>query len=68
VEKVSIGENIKRIRTDRKMSQTELAKEICVSQPMICQLERGTKVPTLPLGKAIADVLGCSIDDLLGSG
>lgn len=65
---MSIGENIKRIRTDRKMNQTELAKEVCVSQSMICQLERGTKVPTLPLGKAIADALGCSIDDLLGSG
>lgn len=33
---------------------------------MLCQIERGTKVPSLPLGKEIADALGCGVEDLLG--
>lgn len=64
---MSIGETIRSIRTSRNLTQAEVAEAVCVSQSMLCQIERGTKVPTLPLGKAIADVLGCSIDDLLGS-
>lgn len=65
---MSIGETIKEIRTDRKLSQAELAKAICVTQSMLCQIERGTKIPSLPLAKEIADVLECGIEDLLGSG
>ena len=63
---MSIGETIKTIRTDRNLSQVELAEAIHVSQSMLCQIERGTKVPTLPLSKEIAEALGCKIEDLLG--
>lgn len=47
------------------MKQAELAREVQASQAMICQIERGTKLPSLPLGAAIAAALGCSAEDLL---
>ena len=49
------------------MTQKQLAEKVFVDQSMICQIERGTKTPSLPLGKEIADALGCNVDDLLKS-
>lgn len=63
---MSIGEAIKNLRLSAGLSQTGLASKVNVSAPMITMIERGTKVPSLPLSKAIADALGCSIVDLLG--
>lgn len=62
---MSIGKNIARLREASDIRQTELAKAVNVSQSLICQIERGTKVPSLPLAKQIADCLGCDINDLL---
>ena len=47
---MSIGENIKSRRKALNMQQGDLAKAVGVSQAMICQIERGTKVPSMPLG------------------
>ena len=62
---VSIGENIKKKRKEKGMTQAELAEKINVTHSMISQLERGTKVPTMLLGAEIAKVLGCGIQELL---
>lgn len=62
---MSLGENIKAKRRGKGLSQEELAERVLVSAPMICQIERGTRNPSLQLGKAIADVLGCTVDELL---
>lgn len=62
---MSIGINIKEKRVERNMTQTELAEKVNVNQSMICQIERGTKVPSLPLGQEIAQALGCDIKNLL---
>lgn len=62
---MSLGENIKAKRRGKGLSQEELAGRVLVSAPMICQIERGTRNPSLQLGKAIADVLGCTVDELL---
>ena len=62
---MSIGENIKEKRTAMSMTQKELAVKVNVDQSMICQIERGTKAPTLPLAKDIAEILKCSLDDLI---
>lgn len=61
---MSIGENIKRLRIARGMTQDELAQRVGVSAPMISQIERGTKAVTLQLGKQIADTFMCTVDDL----
>ena len=60
-----IAENVKRFREEKGMTQAALAKAVKVSQAMSAQVERGTRTLTLPLAKAIVDVLGCGLDDLL---
>ena len=61
---MNIGENVKRIRTEKEMSQLDLADAIGVTQPMISMIERGTKAPSMQLGKQIADALDVSVDKL----
>lgn len=60
-----IGENIRKQRRKIGMTSTDLAKSVQVSQPMISQIERGTKTVSLPLAAEIARVLGCEIQELL---
>lgn len=62
---MSIGSNIKARRLEQKMTQKELAERVMVDQSMICQIERGTKMPTLPLSLEIADVLSCDVKDFV---
>jgi transcriptional regulator with XRE-family HTH domain len=61
---MSIGENIKRIREDKAMSQDSLAKEVGVTQSYIAKIENGLKIPSMAAGKTIAKVLGCTMDEL----
>ena len=63
---MTIGENIRKRREEIGMKSTELAKSVQVSQPMISQIERGTKTVSLPLAAEIARVLDCEVQDLLG--
>ena len=62
---MNIGENLKRLRVQRNMTQADIAKAVNASQSMIAQVERGTKTLTLPLAKTIVDALDCKLDDLL---
>ncbi len=68
MEKVTIGVNIRDIRKRKGLSQVELSKKVNVTQSMLCQIERGTKVPSLPLSVDIAAVLDCTLDDILEGG
>lgn len=61
---MSIGENIRRLREGQNLCQEELADMLGVSRPMISQIERGTKIPSLLLGRDIAETLHCSLYDL----
>lgn len=63
---MSIGECIKEKRIAFGYSQDGLAKIIGIGQPMMAQIERGTKVPNMLLGKSIAQALECKIEDLYG--
>lgn len=62
---MSVGENMKRLRLGCDMTQKNLAELVGVDQSMICQIERGTKIPTILLAKTIAEALNCSILDFL---
>lgn len=62
---MSIGENIKEMRQRNSWTQEELAEKIGIKQSMVAQIERGTKTLTVPLGKEIAKVFGCTLDDLI---
>lgn len=61
---MSIGANLKRLRTEKGMSQEELASSVNVAQSMIAQIERGTKALTMELAKEVLNVLGATVDDL----
>lgn len=62
---MSIGDSIRQLRKEKGMTQTELAEKLNITQSMLCQIERGTKTPSLPLGKEIADALGCELGSLV---
>lgn len=62
---MSIGGTIREKRIALEMTQKELADKVKVEQSMICQIERGTKAPSLPLSVEIAAALNCSIEDLV---
>ena len=62
---MSIGANIRNIRESRGIQQAELAQKVGISQSMVCQIERGTKVPTLALSLELASALSCDVHDFI---
>lgn len=65
---MNIGDNIRRIRIERGMTQAELAGAVGVTQAMICSVERGTKACAMQLGAEIARALDCPVMALYGDG
>ena len=65
---MSVGENIRRTRQEQGMTQAYGAEQAGITQAMLCQIERGTKNPSLQVGKEIADILGCKMEELLEGG
>ena len=61
----SVGENIKARRTALGMTQESLAAAVGLGRTMIAQIERGSKLPNVVLGRDIARVLQCKLDDLV---
>ena len=64
---MNVGENIRKYREKAGMSQKALAEAVFVDQAMICKVEKGIKLPSLPLSMAIAKALGCTMDELTAS-
>lgn len=63
---MNIGENLRKIRMEKNVTQAELAEKAAVSQSMLCQIERGTKALSAALAVDIAKHLKCDLDELLG--
>lgn len=56
------------VRTERGLSQNQLAKMCNVPQSVISDIESGkTKAPRIDTLQAIAAALGVTIDELIGS-
>ncbi len=64
---MSVGENIRHTREQMGLTQVYVAEQAGVTQAMLCQIERGTKNPSLQLGAEIAKILNCSLESLLAS-
>lgn len=62
---MSLSENIKNRRIKKSYTQQQFAEEVGVGRSMIAQIERGTKIPNMMLGREIARVLECSMDELV---
>ena len=61
----TLGENIRRERVIRKMTQAELAKRIGTSQMMVSRFEKGKDSPTVWRCYQIAKVFDTTIERLL---
>lgn len=63
---VPFSENLKRLREEKNMSRQELSKATGVSTSSLGYYETNNREPTASALMAIASVLNCSIDELLG--
>ena len=62
---MGLGVNVRRLREKAGLQQAELADRVGISRAMMCQIERSLKIPSLPVGVAIAKVLGTTAEKLL---
>ncbi len=60
-----LGENLKRIRTKKKISQGDIARALSVHRAYISGIENGKRNPTLATIQKLANALGVSADELL---
>ena len=63
---MTFGERILRIRKQLKWSQTDLAKKIGTSAPIVGRYEREEIKPSIDVASKIADALDVTLDYLLG--
>ena len=56
--------NIKDYRTERRLTQDELAQAVGVSRQSIISIERGRYTPSLFLALRFAKFFRCSVDEL----
>lgn len=64
--KLSLSENIARLRRERSMTQEQLAEALGVSFAAVSKWERGAATPELNLIAEMADLFEVSIDALIG--
>ena len=62
-----IGVRISNLRKERDMTQLELADKMGVSYQAVSSWERGATMPDISRLPDISQVLGVSIDELLGN-
>ena len=62
---IAVGKTIKRLRKERKISQEKLAEAINSHQVYISEIERGLKIPSLPVLNEMAIAFGMSLTELV---
>ncbi len=62
---MNLGENIYRLRTEKNMSQGDLADALEVSRQSVSKWENDSAVPELEKLVKMADIFGVSIDELV---
>lgn len=65
---MSIGENIRRIRKVKSLTQIELAKHLGVSKGLISQYESGKAYPPIDKVISMAKLFSVTTDDLINKG
>lgn len=63
--RTEFGERVRARRSALDLRLKDLAKASGVSVSMLSQVERGTRVPTLPIALKIAEGLGCALSTIL---
>lgn len=62
----NIGRKISELRKEKNMTQMELADKMNISFQAVSNWERGNSMPDISKLPEIAEILGVSIDELLG--
>ena len=62
---MNFHENLLRLRTEKKLTQKAIAKEVGISWRAYQNYERGTQEPTLSVLVALADFYDISLDELV---
>jgi transcriptional regulator with XRE-family HTH domain len=60
-----LGDNLKKIRTKKGITQIEISKKLGVNRSFVSNLENGKTNPTLATITKLAQVLGVSTNELL---
>lgn len=60
-----LGRNLKRIRTEKNMSQGDIARALGVDRGYISNIENGKRNPTLATITKLAEALKVSVGELL---
>lgn len=58
------GNDVRRARRDRELTQAHLAEAIGVSRQTIVSIEGGDYAPSVYLALRLADVLGTTVEEL----
>ena len=64
-EQKMVGENLKYFRTNKGMTQEDLAKSLNIARPVVTQFERGTRQVPAHIIIELMQILGCTADELL---
>lgn len=64
--KILFSQNIKKLRKDKKLSQSRLAQQLQVTQQAVGKWETGKSTPDSETLRRIAEFFGTSVDFLLG--
>jgi len=64
-ERLSLSSNLKRIRKDRKLSQSELAEKAGISRVAIGSYENGKRIPNASILSKLAHALEIDVNNLL---
>jgi transcriptional regulator with XRE-family HTH domain len=63
-----VGHNVGTLRSERRMSASELARKAGISKATVLSIEIGKANPTVETLQALADALGVTITDLVADG
>lgn len=58
------GRNLRRLRTERNLSQKDVADAVGVQQAMISNIENGDRRPSFATATAIAACLSVTLDEM----
>lgn len=60
-----LGENLKKLRTKKKMSQGDISRKLGVDRAYISSIENGRMNPTLSTLEKLAEAVGVSVKNLV---
>jgi putative transcriptional regulator len=59
-----VRNDVRQLRTERRLSQAELGDALGVSRQTVNSIETGKWLPSLPLAIALARYFGCSVEEV----